>query len=342
MLWLGLLVGALSVSASVQVEGESGDPQCAWAELVPASLQSLNTLTASSTVAFTVLVDVHAAGLHLELSDGERVLFERDLPADGACEARADGVAFVVEQQLVQLGYVVPLVIPTATATVGAGARPPPAPRIADPIRRGRRQSIIRGGPGLRIKPDDESPPVRAAAPAQVEPVTTWVGVGAQLEWPGVATLNRGGFVEVSVRGAQWGGVLLASVDLPATVSIAGPTGDRGQVTVRALSILAGAEYCLGLGAGRLCGVLAAGVEGAQGTSSGDLLFGEGSAIRAGVLARLGARYRYELASGWAGWLGLAGGLRPSPARFSIEDARTVSEPTWALKATLGGSARIF
>lgn len=338
-MWLWLILAALPVDAAV-LDAPAGDP-CPWAALIPASLDRLPTLTLTATAAVRVEVRVSPGGLHLRLTDGAHRLAERDLPNDGACEARADGVAFVVEQQLRGLGYVPPLPeVPPPGAPLLAP--PPPAvtaTRAAPPPPRAPPAPAVAEGPAAATATASATPALGA--------LQLWLGAAGVAEAPGPAGVRGGGQVTVALRAARPGAVLGPSTlglglqvgaVAPGAVSVVRAGAVRGTLSVWSLLVTAGAEVCWAAPGGAACGVLQAGVERVQGAASGDQVFRAAGAALIRPAVGAGARYRFLGLGRVALELGAEALWRPSPAAFSVEDGAVWEDAPAAARLSLGAA----
>lgn len=344
-MWWALLAGALSVSVSVRSDlPEAG---CAWSSLIPAAVQDLDTLQIVPTASVAVQVQVSAGQLQVRLTEGERVLSSRTLPGDTACEARADGVALFVEQQLQQLGYVPPApVAATAFASTAtrAAARPPagrdpsPAqPATSDPV-------AVPPAPAAASVPAPSVP--RAGPPGSGGPASAswqlWASLGAAGQGPAALDYRAGAMAEVAWGPVPWSGFLSAAAWAPRQTELTRNAVRVGTLSTWAVSMSLGGQWCPRLGPGRACARGRAGIEWVRGSTEGDLLFGEGSALQPAPIFGLGVRYLFDVADIWAVWLSAEALLRPQPAAFSVEDARTAEDPLVGFVGGAGLSLRFF
>lgn len=350
-MWLGLLVGALSVSASVEIRMQA--PPCAWGALIPASLERLDTLSVSSTAAVAVSVVVEPEVLRLRLTKGARVLGQRQLPVDGACEARSDGVALVVEQQLRELGYVPMLPAAAAPppgadpATADRAEDPPPAPRLdppPPPVEPEEQTGVVTPpapppDPDLSRGDDAVGTQTATLAPAALH---LWLQLGGLLQAPSALGVRGGGSAELGLGPGPWRAFVAVATVAPSQTTLTRAGSQVGTLSQWALHTSLGAELCLTRALGQVCGRGRVGLEAVRARSQGDLLFGEGGAWRLVPLFGAGARGVWRLSERFALWGAAEAIVRPRPATFVVEGAREAADPVISFLGSAGGSVRFF
>jgi len=347
-MWWALLAGALSVSVSVRSDPPAKG--CAWSSLIPAAVQDLGTLQVVSTASVAVQVQVKADELQVRLTEAGAVLSHRTLPGDTACEARADGVALFVEQQLRQLGYVPPeplLPSPVSTTTRAAAreplgraappapasvSAPPPPPVSATPV-----DQPLPAPKTTKVGAASPGPRVQAARAWQL-----WASLGVAAQGPAALDYRAGAAAEVAFGPVPWSAFLSVAAWAPRQTELTRNAVRVGSLSTWAISSSLGGQWCPEVGPGRACARGRAGVEWVRGSAEGDLLFGEGSALKPAPIFGLGARYVLAVAEIWAVWLSAEALLRPRPATFVVEDARTAEDPLLGFAGGLGLSVRFF
>ncbi len=347
-MWWALLAGALSVSVSVRSDPPATG--CAWSSLIPSAVQDLGTLQVVGTASVAVQVLARADELQVRLTEAGAVLSHRTLPGDTACEARADGVALFVEQQLRQLGYVPPkpLVPPLVSTATLAAARAPPrqAPPPAQPLARASVSAPTVPGAVDPPPPAPQTAKVEAAPPGPSGQAARawqlWASLGAAAQGPAALDYRAGVAAEVALGPVPWSALLSVAAWGPRQTELTRNAVRVGTLSTWAVSTTLGGQWCPDFGPGRACARGRAGVEWVRGSTEGDLLFGEGSALKPAPILGLGARYVLSVAEILAVWLSAEALLRPRPAAFVVEDARTAEDPLLGFVGGLGLSVRFF
>ncbi len=303
LVWL--IVAA--IPGGVEITVTDPDPPCAWERVLRTSIDRLPRSTDSSPHPVSVRIVAARDTLHIEFRDAHGAASSRTLPATPPCEARADGVALVIERELSALGYQVAdpppqtppistealrgwtrpvrrtVAGPTETATAAASATSEKAPAET---------SAVASASGSAHRSTTSTTTSPAEGLTERPPWSLRVGVTGVVETVGAERPRWGGGLEVAVGRGRYAGVLTTVVVAPASIEIETDSVQRGTLSVGSAIGSAGPEVCFDLRIGRACGLVQAGVEVSWASAEGDTLFRLRDSQQARFVGAFGARYR--------------------------------------------------